>query len=296
MNVFVTGASGWIGSAVVPELLTAGHSVRGLARSERSAAALRAAGVEPVAGDLDQLDVLRTAAEAADAVIHLANKHDWSDLAATNRAERAAVQTFCDALEDSGKPFLLASGTAIPVGHTLTELDANPASGPDAPRGGTEALAIEYATRGVRSVALRFAPSVHGAGGDHGFLALLVQAARDHGAAGYVGDGSNRWTAVNRLDAAGMVALALEKATPGSAAHAAAEVLTTRQIAEAIGATLGVPTVPVAPEAVAEHFGWLGPIFAMDLPASADLTRERLGWVPTHPTLAEDLAAGAYTS
>lgn len=296
MNVFVTGASGWIGSAVVPELLTAGHSVRGLARSERSAAALRAAGVEPVAGDLDQLDVLRTAAEAADAVIHLANKHDWSDLAATNRAERAAVQTFCDALEGSGKPFLLASGTAIPVGHTLTELDANPASGPDAPRGGTEALAIEYATRGVRSVALRFAPSVHGAGGDHGFLALLVQAARDHGAAGYVGDGSNRWTAVNRLDAAGMVALALEKATPGSAAHAAAEVLTTRQIAEAIGATLGVPTVPVAPEAVAEHFGWLGPIFAMDLPASADLTRERLGWVPTHPTLAEDLAAGAYTS
>ncbi|PKQ22452.1 MAG: 3-beta hydroxysteroid dehydrogenase [Actinobacteria bacterium HGW-Actinobacteria-5] len=296
MNVFMTGASGWIGSAVVPELLTAGHSVRGLARSERSAAVLRAAGVEPVAGDLDQLDVLRTAAEAADAVIHLANKHDWSDLAATNRAERAAVQTFCDALEDSGKPFLLASGTAIPVGHTLTELDANPASGPDAPRGGTEALAIEYATRGVRSVALRFAPSVHGAGGDHGFLALLVQAARDHGAAGYVGDGSNRWTAVNRLDAAGMVALALEKATPGSAAHAAAEVLTTRQIAEAIGATLGVPTVPVAPEAVAEHFGWLGPIFAMDLPASADLTRERLGWVPTHPTLAEDLAAGAYTS
>ena len=296
MNVFMTGASGWIGSAVVPELLTAGHSVRGLARSERSAAALRAAGVEPVAGDLDQLDVLRTAAEAADAVIHLANKHDWSDLAATNRAERAAVQTFCDALEGSGKPFLLASGTAIPVGRTLTELDANPASGPEAPRGGTEALAIEYATRGVRSVALRFAPSVHGAGGDHGFLALLVQAARDHGAAGYVGDGSNRWTAVNRLDAAGMVALALEKATPGSAAHAAAEVLTTRQIAEAIGATLGVPTVPVAPEAVAEHFGWLGPIFAMDLPASADLTRERLGWVPTHPTLAEDLAAGAYTS
>ena len=296
MNVFMTGASGWIGSAVVPELLTAGHSVRGLARSERSAAALRAAGVEPVAGDLDELDVLRTAAEAADAVIHLANKHDWSDLAATNRAERAAVQTFCDALEGSGKPFLLASGTAIPVGHTLTEEDANPASGPDAPRGGTEALAMEYATRGVRSVALRFAPSVHGAGGDHGFLAMLVQAARDHGAAGYVGDGSNRWTAVNRLDAAHLVALALEKSGAGTAAHAVAEVLTTRRIAEAIGAAPRVPTVPVAPEAVAEHFGWLGPIFAMDLPASADLTRELLGWVPTHPTLAEDLAAGAYTS
>lgn len=296
MKVFMTGASGWIGSAAVPELLAAGHSVRSLARSERSAAALQAMGVEPVAGDLDQLDVLRAAAGESDAVIHLANKHDWSDLAATNRSERAAVQTFCDALEGSGKPFLLASGTAIPVGHTLTEEDANPASGPDAPRGGTEALAMDYAARGVRSVALRFAPSVHGAGGDHGFLALLVQAARDHGAAGYVGDGSNRWTAVNRLDAAAMVALALEKAAPGSAVHAVAEVLTTRQIATAIGATLGVPTVPVAPEAVAEHFGWLGPIFAMDLPASADLTRERLGWVPTHPGLAEDLAAGAYTS
>ena len=296
MNVFMTGASGWIGSAVVPELLAAGHTVRGLARSERSAAALRAAGVEPVTGDLDQLDLLGTAAEAADAVIHLANKHDWSDLAATNRAERAAVQTFCAALEGSGKPFLLASGTAMPLGHTLTEEDVNPASGPDAPRGGTEALAMEYAARGVRSVALRFAPSVHGAGGDHGFLALLVAAAREHGAAGYVGDGSNRWTAVNRLDAGRLVALALEKSGAGTAVHAVAEVLTTRRIAEAIGAALHVPTIPVAPEAVTGHFGWLGPIFAMGLPASADRTRERLGWVPNRPMLAGDRAAGAYTS
>lgn len=296
MNVFMTGATGWIGSAVVPELLAAGHSVRGLARSDGSAAELRAAGVEPLAGDLDQLDVLRAAAEAADAVIHLANKHDWSDVAGMNRAERSAVQAFCDALEGSGKPFLLASGTAIPVGHTLTELDSNPASGPDAPRGGTEALAMEYAARGVHSVALRFAPSVHGAGGDHGFLALLVQAACDHGAAGYVGDGSNRWTAVNRLDAAHLVALALQDSAPGSVVHAAAEELTTREIAEAIAAALKVAPVSVAPDAVEAHFGWLGPVFALDLPASAELTRERLGWTPTHPTLAEDLAAGAYAS
>ncbi|MGC3992710.1 MAG: SDR family oxidoreductase [Propionicimonas sp.] len=295
MDVFMTGASGWIGSAVVPELIAAGHAVRGIARSDRSAAALRDAGVEPVAGDLDQLDVLREQALAADAVVHLANKHDWSDQAGTNRAERAAVQTFVTALEGTGKPFLLASGTAIPVGRTLTELDANPTSGPDAPRGGTEALAMDYAARGVRSIAARFAPTVHGPH-DHGFMAILVQAARDHGFSGYPGDGANRWTAVNRLDAGRLVALALDAAPAGTAVHAVAEVVTTRQIAEAIGAALDLPVAPVEPDHVREHFGWLGAFFAMDLPASADLTRQRFGWEPTHATLAEDLAAGAYTS
>lgn len=295
MNVFMTGASGWIGSAAVPELLAMGHRVRGIARSERSAAALREAGVEPVPGDLDQLDVLRAEAERADAVIHLANKHDWSNPAESNRAERAAVETFVTALEGSGKPFLLASGTAILVAKTLTELDANPTSGPDAPRGGTEALAMEYADRGVRSVALRFAPTVHGAG-DHGFMARLVETARERGVSGYVGDGSNHWTAVHRFDAGRLVALALAQASAGSAVHAVAELLTTRAIAEAIGEALGVPVVSVDPDRVAEHFGWLGAIFALDLPASATLTRERFGWTPTHPTLAEDLAAGAYTA
>jgi nucleoside-diphosphate-sugar epimerase len=295
MNVFMTGASGWIGSAAVPELLAAGHHVRGIARSERSAIALRAAGVEPVAGDLDQLDVLRAEAERADAVIHLANKHDWSNPAESNRAERAAVETFVTALEGSGKPFLLASGTAMVLGRTLTELDANPYSGPEAPRGGAEALAMEYADRGVHSVALRFAPTVHGAG-DHGFLARLVQTARERGVSGYVGDGSNRWAAVHRFDAGRLVALALAKVSAGSAVHAVAELLTTRSIAEAIGAALGVPVGSVDPDRVTEHFGWLGAIFALDLPASAALTRERFGWTPTHPTLAEDLAAGAYTA
>ncbi len=296
MKIFMTGASGWIGSAAVPELLAGGHTIRGLARSGRSADALRAAGVEPVDGDLDQRDVLAGEAERADAVIHLANKHDWSDPAESNRAERAAVETFVTTLEGSDRPFLFASGTAIPVGRVLTEDDRNPTSGPDAPRGGAEALAMDYAERGVRSVALRFAPTVHGAGGDHGFLALLTRTARERRVAGYVGDGTNRWTAVNRLDAGRLVALAVDRAPGGSAVHAVAEVVTSRDIAEAIAAALGVPLASVPVEEVEEHFGWLGRIFAMDLPASADLTRQRLGWAPTHPSLAEDLAAGAYTS
>jgi nucleoside-diphosphate-sugar epimerase len=271
MKVFLTGASGWIGSAAVPELLAAGHELRALARSAGSAEALRAAGVQPVEGDLDQTEVLAAEARRADAVIHLANKHDWSDPAESNRAERAAVQTFVTALEGTNKPFLLASGTAFPAGHVLTEADPSPYSGPDAPRGGTEALAMEYAGRGVHSVAVRFAPTVHGTGGDHGFIALLVRAARERGESAYVGDGSNRWTAVNRLDAGRLIALALESAPAGSVVHAVAEeAVTSRSIAEAIGAALGVPVVSV--------------------PA------ERFGWTPTHPTLAQDIAAGAYTS
>ncbi|MFT4108871.1 SDR family oxidoreductase [Propionicimonas sp.] len=295
MDVFMTGASGWIGSAVVPELISAGHTVRGIARSDRSAAALSDAGVEPIAGDLDQLEILREQAAAADAVVHLANKHDWSNQAETNRAERAAVQAFVTALEGTGKPFLLASGTAIPVGRTLTELDPNPTSGPDAPRGGTETLAMDYAARGVRSIAARFAPTVHGPR-DHGFMAILVRVARERGFSAYPGDGTNRWTAVNRPDAGRLVALALDAAPAGTAVHAVAEIVTTRQIAEAIGAALDLPVAPVAPDRVREHFGWLGAFFAMDLPASAELTRTRFGWEPTHATLAEDLAAGAYAS
>jgi nucleoside-diphosphate-sugar epimerase len=278
-------------------LLAAGHELRALARSAGSAEALRAAGVQPVEGDLDQTEVLAAEARRADAVIHLANKHDWSDPAESNRAERAAVQTFVTALEGTNKPFLLASGTAFPAGHVLSEADPSPYSGPDAPRGGTEALAMEYAGRGVHSVAVRFAPTVHGTGGDHGFIALLVRAARERGESAYVGDGSNRWTAVNRLDAGRLIALALESAPAGSVVHAVAEeAVTSRSIAEAIGAALGVPVVSVPAERAEEHFGWIGRIFAMDLPASAELTRERFGWTPTYPTLAQDIAAGAYTS
>jgi nucleoside-diphosphate-sugar epimerase len=296
MNVFMTGASGWIGSAAVPELLAAGHRIRGIARSATAADKLREAGVEPVDGDLDNLDMLREEASRAEAVLHLANKHDWSNPAESNRAERAAVQTFVTTLEGSGKPFLFASGVALTPGRVLTEADPSPFSGPDAPRGGAEALAIEYADRGVHTVPLRFAPTVHGTGGDHGFIAQIARAARERGASAYVGDGTNRWTAVNRLDAGRLIALALDKAPRGTVVHAVAEeAVTSKAIAEAIGAALGLPVVSIPAEQAVDHFGWIGSFFALDMPASAALTRERLGWVPTYPTLAEDIAAGAYT-
>jgi nucleoside-diphosphate-sugar epimerase len=294
MHVFMTGASGWIGSAVVPELLAAGHTVSGIARSDASAERLRELGAEPIAGDLDDLDALRAAASASDAVIHLANKHDWSNPAESNRAERAATEALCEALAGSDRPFLLASGTAIQVpGRALTEDDANPFSGSEAPRGGSEALGMEYVARGVRSVALRFAPTVHGPS-DHGFIALIAQAARRHGVSAYPGDGRNRWTAVNRLDAGALVALALDEAAAGSAVHAVAEEVTTRQIAEALGAALGLPVESVPVDDAVDHYGFVGRFLALDLPASSALTRERLGWTPTHVSLAGDIAAGAY--
>lgn len=295
LRVFVTGASGWIGSAVVTELLTAGHQVVGLARSDQAASVVAAAGAEVRRGSLDDLGSLRAGAEDADGVIHLAFKHDFSDFADAGRTERAAVETLGNALEGSGRPFLLASGVAlIAPGRVATERDATPMSGPNSPRGGSEQLALEYLGRGVGSVSLRFAPTVHG-NGDHGFVSTLVDVARARGASGYVGDGSNRWPAVHRLDAAHMVRLALEKAPAGSVVHGVAEEgVPTREIAEAIGRGLDVPVVPVNPQEAAAHFGWIGAFFALDAPASSALTQQLLGWTPTHPKLLEDLETGHY--
>jgi len=297
MRVFVTGASGWIGSAVVDELVADGHDVLGLARSDASAAKVEAAGATVVRGDLDDLDSLRAGAEQSDAVIHLAFKHDFDNFAASGVAERAAVEAFGEVLEGSGRALLLASGTAIPgLGRPLTEADASPFSGPDAMRGGSEALAVSFVERGIRPVAMRFAPTVHGAGGDHGFVAVLAGIAQRTGVAGYVGDGTNRWTAVHRLDVATMIRLALEKAPAGSVVHGVAEEgIETRVIAAALGEALGVPTASIAPDEAPAHFGWIGGFFGLDVPASSARTRELLGWEPTHPTLLEDIAAGAYT-
>jgi nucleoside-diphosphate-sugar epimerase len=289
MHIFVTGATGWIGSATTTELVAAGHTVVGLARSAESATRLRDRGVEPLIGDLDNLASLRAGAEKADAVIHLANKHDFNDMPATNRTERTAVQTLLDVLEGSDRAFLLASGVAIPLGRPLTERDVIPFSGPDSPRGGTEALTMEYAERGVRSVALRFAPTVHGAG-DHGFVATLAEIARRHGVAGYIGDGVNRWPAVHVADAGRMVALTLEKAPAGSAVHAVAEEgVPTRDIAEGLAEAIGVPAQSIAQERAADHFGWLAGFFGLDVPTSSAITRSLLDWSPTGPTLLEDL-------
>lgn len=297
MRIFVTGASGWIGSAVVPELLGSGHEVVGLVRSDEAAAAVSAAGAEPLRGSLDDLDALRAGADRADAVIHLANKHDWSNPAESNRAERAAVETLLDVLAGSDRRFALAAGTAFAPGSLVTEDDANPAAGPEAPRGGTEALALEAVDRGVHSMSLRFAPTVHGAGGEHGFIPQVVEAARRNGAAGYVGDGTNRWSAVHRRDAAVLVARAIESAPAGSRLHVVGEEgIATRDVAEAIGEALGVPAVSVDPADAQDHFGWIATFWGLDIAASNALTRERFGWEPVHPTLLDDIRSGAYTS
>ena len=297
MRVFVTGASGWIGSAVVDDLLAAGHEVTGLARSDASAAALEAKGGHVRRGDLDDLDSIRVGAQDAEAVIHLANKHDWSNPAASNAAERAAVQTIGDALVGTGRPFLLASGVAaLTQGRPAAEDDASPFHGPGSPRGGSENLALEFVDRGVHTVSLRFAPTVHGTG-DHGFIATIAAIARQKGVSGYPGDGTNRWAAVHRVDAARLVTLGLHKAPAGARLHAVAEEgVPTREIAQAIGRAFDLPVTSIAADDIQNHFGWIGTFFSMDLSATSAATRELLGWTPTGPTLIEDLDAGAYSA
>jgi nucleoside-diphosphate-sugar epimerase len=296
MRVFVTGASGWIGSATTDDLLQAGHQVIGLARSDNSADALAAKGATVLRGDLDDLDALRRGAAEADAVVHLANKHDWTDLAETNRAERAAVRTLGDVLAGSDRPLVVASGVAgLAQGRPATETDRSPHVGPDSARGGTENLALDYAERGVRGISARFAPTVHGIGGDHGFVAIIAAAARRHGVSAYIGDGTTAWSAVHRTDAARLVRLGLEKAPAGSILHAIDEEgVASKDIAEAIGAALDLPVTSIAPEAAIEHFGFLGGFFAADFRASNLATRELLGWTPVGPTLIEDIKAGGY--
>jgi len=296
MHVFVTGASGWIGSAAVDELLAAGHEVTGLARSDSSAGALKAKGVRVRRGDLDDLAGIRAGAEAAEAVIHLANKHDFANPAVSNAAERAAVQTIGDTLVGTGRPFLLAAGVAgLAQGRLAKEDDASTAHGPDSSRGGSENLALEFVERGVHSVSLRFAPTVHGAG-DHGFIAAIAAVARQRGVSGYPGDGTNRWAAVHRSDAGRLVALGLQKAPAGARLHAVAEEgVATREIAGAIGRAFDLPVASIAPEDVAEHFGWIGRFFTMDGSATSSATRELLGWTPDRPTLIEDIDGGAYS-
>jgi nucleoside-diphosphate-sugar epimerase len=296
MRVFVTGASGWIGSAAVDELLAAGHDVTGLARSDASAAALAAKGVHVLRGDLDDLAAIASGAEAAEAVLHLANKHDFANPAVSNAAERAAVQTIGNVLAGTNRPFLLASGVAaLAQGRPATENDPSPFHGPDSPRGGSENLALEFIDRGVHTVSLRFAPTVHGAG-DHGFIAIIAAVAREKGVSGYPGEGTNRWAAVHRSDAARLVALGLEKAPAGALLHAVAEDgIPVRDIAEAIGQAFDLPVRSIAPDDVQDHFGFIGTFFSMDLSATSAATRELLGWAPSGPTLVEDIEAGAYS-
>ncbi|MFJ2089523.1 SDR family oxidoreductase [Streptomyces sp. NPDC087901] len=303
MRVFMTGASGWIGSAVVPELIDAGHQVVGLARSDGSAEALTAAGAEVLHGDLDDLGALRDAAAAADGVIHLAFKHDIAfsgDFQGAAGADRRAVEAFGEALAGSGKPFVIASGTlGLAPGRVVTERDGQ---SPDWPvpfeaaraRLATALLTVSLASRNVRSSVVRFPPTVHGEG-DHGFMAALVSIARAKGVSGYIGDGANRWPAVHRADAAHLVRLALEAAPAGSTLHAVGEEgVPIRDVADAIGRRLGLPVASVSPKDADAHFGWLGGLVGVDGPSSSALTRESYGWQPTNPGLIEDLDKGHY--
>ena len=293
MRVFVTGASGWIGSAVVPELLGAGHTVVGLARSDASAATIEAAGAEVLRGTLDNLDVLRKGAETADGVVHLAFIHDFSDYQRSVETDLRAVQTLGAALAGSGRPFVNTSGLAgMSFGRPSTERDP---VGDASPRAASERTALGFAEQGVRSSVVRLAPTVHGEG-DSGFIATLAGIARDKGVSGYIGDGANRWPAVHRLDAARLFRLALEQAPAGSVLHGAGEEgIPVREIAEVMGRQLDLPVIAVAPEQADEHFGWLGRFLAADIPASSTLTQELLGWRPTGPGLLDDLEAGHYT-
>ena len=303
MRIFVTGASGWIGSAVVPELLGAGHKVVGLARSDASAQRLEAAGAAVHRGDLDDPEGLAKAAADSDGVIHLAFQHEVAfggNFAAAGAADRRAVEAMGAALADSDRPFVLASGMiGLTAGRVATENDGLVASpevraNPAGRRAATALLTLSLRGVGVRSSVVRFAPTVHG-DGDNGFVATLVGIARQRGVAGYVGDGTNRWPAVHRSDAARLARLAVEAAPVGSVLHAVAdEGVPFREIAEAMGRHLDIPAISVAPEDASEHFGFMAHFVALDSPVTATLTRQLLGWEPTGPGLLEDLEQDHY--
>jgi nucleoside-diphosphate-sugar epimerase len=298
MRVFVTGASGHVGSALIPELLSAGHEVVGLARSDTSAAALAAAGVAVHRGDLDDLAGLRQAAAAADGVIHLAFKHEsmvTGDYAGAADADLKALNALADALAGTGKPLVSTSGTLLlaqaAAGRTGTETDAAESG----PRIDSENAVIAFAGRGIRSSVVRLPPTVHSSLDHHGFIPTLIAIARDKGVSGYVGDGSNRWPAGHTLDAAHLYRLALESAPAGSRLHAVGdEGVQFREIAEVIGRRLGVPAVSIPAADAGEHFGFLGALVSIDNPTSSRLTQELLGWKPEHPGLIEDLEEDHY--
>ncbi|NEA61131.1 SDR family oxidoreductase [Streptomyces sp. SID12488] len=294
MRVFVTGASGFVGSVVVRELLGAGHEVVGMVRSDGAAASLKEAGAEVHRGDLDDLDSLRAGAAASEGVVHTAYVHDFRDFAEAARTDLRAVETLGEALVDSGRPLLICSGTAFSPGAMATEDNPGDPERPHMFRLASEAAVMRFAERGVRASVVRLPPSVHGEG-DGGFVPRLVDIARAKGVSAYPGDGTNRWAAAHRLDVARLFRLALESAPAGTRLHGIAEEgVPVREIAEAIGRGLGVPVTSVPHAETNDHFGWLGNFFALDLPASSAVTRERLGWRPVEGELLTDLAAGHY--
>jgi nucleoside-diphosphate-sugar epimerase len=297
MHIFVTGGSGQTGPAVVAELVAAGHNVTGLARSDAAAARLESLGATPHPGSLDDHDSLRRGAEAADGVLHMAYGGDFSDLDDMMRRDRTAIEALGQPLEHSGKPLAITSGTLVmPAGRETTEKDEPDTAGIAAFRIAGERACLDFAARGVRASVVRLAPTVHGPE-DHGFIPMLIATARKTGVSAYVGDGTNRWPAVHRLDAAVLFRLALEKAPAGSVLHGAAESgVIMKSIAQTIARGLDLPTVSLTPDQAAGHYvsPFMARVYGFDAPVSSAHTQELLGWSPTHPTLLDDLEHGDY--
>jgi nucleoside-diphosphate-sugar epimerase len=298
MRIFVTGASGWIGSAVVAELLAADHEVLGLARSDASAKTVAAAGAEVRRGDIGDRDVLRAAASESDGVVHLAFRHDIAftgDFDTAVGSDLVAIEALGEALAGTDRPLAVASGLAgLKPGSLATERDVTEPFPGAGGRVLNERTALALAERGVRSMSVRFAPTVHG-DGDNGFVPGIVAADRAAGSAAYIGDGGNRWPAVHRSDAARLVRLGIEGAPAGSVLHAVGEEgVAIRDVAEAIGRGLDLPVTSIPAEQAEAHFGFLAGFLALDIPASSALTRELLSWQPSGPGLIADLEQGHY--
>ncbi|RWY53871.1 SDR family oxidoreductase [Mucilaginibacter gilvus] len=290
MRVFVTGATGFIGTAIVQELIGSGHQVLGLARSDVSAQKLIDAGAEVHRGDLEDLDSLRNGAAQSDGVIHAGFIHDFTRFAEVCQVDKTAIETIGEVLAGSDRPFIVTSGTALVSPGKLATEDITPPINPAWPR------SSEQTGDAVHASAIRLSPSVHGDEDKHGFIPILVNSAKEKGISAYIGEGQNRWNAVHRLDAAHLYRLVLEAPVRAPRYHACAEeAVTVKAIAEAIGKQLNLPVVSIQPEDAAEHFGWFSHMAAIDCPTSSQWTQEHLNWLPTHSTLLADIGNGIYT-